>query len=231
MNILLENIGKRFNKEWIFRNVNYEFSSGNKYAILGTNGCGKSTLLQIIAGASSQTEGEISIIPTPHLNELRSQPSVVHKGGLSRSTLSPLGRDGEGWLFRNLSLAAPYLELPEEMTWNEAVKFHGKFKKYVSGFSEEKIISLSGLESSSEKEIRNFSSGMKQRARLTLAILSDTPLLFLDEPSTNLDANAVKWYQNLIEEFGKERLVIVCSNYNKEEYSFCTEELVIGTRA
>ena len=150
------------------------------------------------------------------------------RGGLSRSTLSPLGRDGEGSLFQYLSYAAPYLELPEEMTWKEVVKFHGKFKKYVSGFSEEKIIALSGLERSAEKEIRNFSSGMKQRARLSLAILSDTPLLFLDEPSTNLDASAVKWYQDIIEEFAKEKLVIVCSNYNKDEYSFCNKEFTLS---
>jgi ABC-type multidrug transport system ATPase subunit len=83
------------------------------------------------------------------------------------------------------------------------------------------------LESSADKELRNFSSGMKQRARLSLAILSDTPLLLLDEPSTNLDQNGVKWYQNLISEFAKEKLVIVCSNYNKEEYSFCDMEFVL----
>lgn len=198
MRITLENIGKRYNREWIFRKVNYEFIAGNKYAILGTNGCGKSTLLQIIAGSSSQSEGEIKYN--------------------SPATESP---------FRDLGLAAPYLELPEEMTWKEAVNFQGKFKKFVNGFSEEKVIELSGLVAASEKEIRNFSSGMKQRARLTLAILSDTPLLLLDEPSTNLDANAVKWYQNLISEYAKERLVIVCSNYNKEEYSFCDKELVL----
>ncbi len=61
MTIQLKNIGKRFNKEWIFRNVSYEFSSGNNYSLLGTNGSGKSTLLQIIAGSLSQTEGEINI--------------------------------------------------------------------------------------------------------------------------------------------------------------------------
>lgn len=208
MKITLENIGKRFNREWIFRKVSYEFSLGNKYAILGTNGCGKSTLLQIIAGASSQSEGEIKYQLPPALKEAESA------GGLP-----PLG----------LGYAAPYLELPEEMTWKEAVRFHGKFKKFVKDFSEEKVIELSGLSASSEKEIRNFSSGMKQRARLTLAILSDTPLLLLDEPSTNLDANAVKWYQNLIIEFASERLVIVCSNYNKEEYSFCNKEFALST--
>lgn len=216
MKIVLKNIGKKFNREWIFRNVSYEFSQGNKYAILGTNGCGKSTLLQIIAGASGQSEGTINYhTPLP----------ALPKGGISRATgvqPSPFGGDGRG-----LSLAAPYLELPEEMTWKEAVKFHGKFKKYINGFSEEKIIELSGLASSSGKELRNFSSGMKQRTRLTLAILSDTPLLLLDEPSTNLDANAVKWYQNLINEFAKDRLVIVCSNYNKEEYLFCKKEFVL----
>jgi ABC-type multidrug transport system ATPase subunit len=196
LKIILENIGKRFNREWIFRNVSHEFSTGNKYAILGTNGCGKSTLLQIIAGSMSQSEGIIK-------------------------------HENEEFLFKQVSYASPYLELPEEMTWKEAVKFHGKFKNFTSGFSEEKIIALSGLELSSEKEIRNFSSGMKQRARLTLAILSDTSLLFLDEPSTNLDANAVKWYQNLISEYANEKMVIVCSNYNKDEYSFCNNEFVL----
>lgn len=206
MKITLENIGKRFGKEWIFRNINYEFSLGNKYAILGTNGCGKSTLLQIIAGANHPTEGR--------LIQARSETSVIADEGL----------------FRDLSFAAPYLELPEEMTWNEVVVFQGKFKKFTGAFSKEKIISLSGLESSAEKEIRNFSSGMKQRARLTLAILSDAPLLLLDEPSTNLDANALAWYQDLIENFAKEKLVIVCSNYNKVEYSFCNKEFTFQKR-
>ena len=203
MKIILENIGKRFNKEWIFRNVSYEFSLGNKYSILGTNGSGKSTLLQIISGAIGQTEGNIKW----QIADSRWQMDES--------------------LFKNISYAAPYLELAEEMTWKEAVKFHGKFKTYVSGFSEEKIISLSELEPSAEKQLRNFSSGMKQRARLALAILSDTPVLLLDEPTTNLDESAVKWYQNLISDFAKEKLVIVCSNYNKEEYSFCDKELVL----
>ena len=204
MKITLENIGKRFNKEWIFRNVSYEFSDSNKYAILGTNGSGKSTLLQIIAGAVSPSEGSVNYVAPTLTGEDAQSP------------------------FRDLGLAAPYLELPEEMTWAEAVKFHGKFKKFSPALKgEEDVISVSGLANSANKEIRNFSSGMKQRARLALAILSDTPLLLLDEPSTNLDANAVKWYQNLISEFAKERMVIVCSNYNKEEYSFCGKELTL----
>jgi ABC-type multidrug transport system ATPase subunit len=194
MKIVLENIGKRFNREWIFRNVDYEFSGTNKYSVLGTNGSGKSTLLQIISRAVSQSEGKIN---------------------------------GE-ICFENISYAAPYLELPEEMTWRECIEFHSKFKKFSSNFNSKKIIELSGLKTSAEKEIRNFSSGMKQRAKLSLAILSDTSLLLLDEPSTNLDERSVAWYQNLIAEFTKEKLVIVCSNYNKAEYSFCENSLALS---
>lgn len=214
MKIILENIGKRFNKEWIFRNVSYEFSAGNKYSILGTNGSGKSTLLQIIAGAISQTEGEIK-----------------YKKSTVGSQQSATNSQQQEFLFRNISYAAPYLELPQEMTWKEAIQFHSKFKRFTATnnrqLTTDEVISLSGLDSSAEKQLRNFSSGMKQRARLALAILTDTPMLLLDEPTTNLDESAVKWYQNLIAEYAKEKLVIVCSNYNKEEYSFCGKELVL----
>jgi ABC-type multidrug transport system ATPase subunit len=197
MNIALKNIGKRFNKEWIFRNISYDFTIGNAHAVLGTNGSGKSTLLQIISGSASPTEGIINYtIP-------------------------------EELLFKKMAYAAPYLELPEEMTWKEAITFHNQFKSFIEGLSETTVLELSGLTGSSDKQIRNFSSGMKQRAKLTLAILSSAPMLLLDEPTSNLDAHAVKWYQMLVEKYGKDRTIIVCSNYNKDEYSFCTKELVI----
>lgn len=197
MNIALKNIGKRFNKEWIFRNISYDFTIGNAHAVLGTNGSGKSTLLQIISGSASPTEGIINYtIP-------------------------------EELLFKKMAYAAPYLELPEEMTWKEAITFHNQFKSFIEGLSETTVLELSGLTGSSDKQIRNFSSGMKQRAKLTLAILSSAPLLLLDEPTSNLDAHAVKWYQALVEKYRKDRTIIVCSNYNKDEYSFCTKELVI----
>jgi ABC-type multidrug transport system ATPase subunit len=255
MKIILNNIGKRYNGEWIFRKISYEFSMGNKYAILGINGSGKSTLVQIIAGYVSFNEGSIfyeeNISDTTATayclpEDVRQRTDPTRRGLALASLLSARGRPPEDGLSpfgrtrplasvhmartrlgepTTYSFAAPYLELLEEMTWKEAVKFHGKFKKFVSGFNEEKIIELSGLKSSSEKQIRDFSSGMKQRAKLALAILSSTPLLLLDEPATNLDENGVKWYNDLISEFAKEKLVIVCSNYNKDEYSFCEKEL------
>jgi ABC-type multidrug transport system ATPase subunit len=199
MKIILDNIGKRYNKEWILRSINYTFEGNGKYAILGANGSGKSTLLQIIAGFISQSEG-----------------NVVYADNTNKSIKN---------LFRKLAFVAPYLELPEEMTWEECVAFHGKFKIFMPGLNEQNVISISGLQDSVNKELRNFSSGMKQRAKIAIAILSDTPILLLDEPTTNLDESAIKWYHKLISEYAKNKLVLVCSNYNKEEYRYCDKEL------
>ena len=66
---------------------------------------------------------------------------------------------------------------------------------------------------------------MKQRVRLTLAILADCPLLLLDEPVSNLDKAAIEWYKNLINTYALHKTIVVCSNSIKEEHSFCNKEL------
>src|ERR1700735_481923 len=67
MKITLTDAGKRFNRDWIFRHLSYEFSSQHHYAITGPNGSGKSTLLQVIAGAIGISEGLVSYEQiTPH---------------------------------------------------------------------------------------------------------------------------------------------------------------------
>lgn len=210
MTISLQNIGKRFNGQWVFRNLSYEFESQNKYSVLGVNGSGKSTLLQLIAGNLSPTEGRLCL--------------TLSKG---EGSSGRAGKKGEERCFQYLALAAPYMELFEEMTFAEAVRFQGRFKPFISSLKPDDVIMLSGLGTAKDKEIRNFSSGMKQRARLALAVLSDTPLLLLDEPCTNLDEQGVQWYRKLIDDYAEGKLVIVCSNYNRKEYEFCTKELVL----
>lgn len=202
MRITLTNIGKRYNAEWIFRNVNHTFGEGEHCVILGGNGSGKSTLLQVIAGNLLSSEGEA---------EYLLGPKPVHQEDL----------------YRHISFASPYLDLFEEYTLREAVGFHKKFKPLLNDISSEAFIELTQLEKAADKEIRYFSSGMKQRVRLALAILSNTPLLLLDEPSSNLDRKAIDWYQRLVNDHSANRLIIVCSNQQEYEYSFCTKELHI----
>ena len=201
MNITLQNVGRRFNKEWIFRNLSTEFTSGNSYAILGPNGSGKSTLLSVLTGSLSPSEGEISFSDTKEI-------SVEN-------------------IYKYISLAAPYLELVETFTLKESIDFHFKFKNFAPGLDSKKLITILGLEKAANKEIKYFSSGMKQRTKLALACCTDTPILFLDEPTSNLDVQGINWYRELIESFGKDRLTIIGSN-QIQEYDFCTNQIQIS---
>ena len=201
MKISLQNIGRRFNRDWIFRGIDYTFSSGNSYAILGPNGSGKSTLLQVLNGSLSPSAGEISYSNEGNIVEIDE-------------------------VYQHLSLAAPYLELIEEFSLSEVIDFHFKFKSCARGVDKDAVIELLGMYESRNKLIKYFSSGMKQRLKLALAFCSDTPMLMLDEPTSNLDTQGVDWYLSLVQQFAANRLTIICSN-QQHEYSFCNERLNI----
>ncbi|HTE26761.1 ABC transporter ATP-binding protein [Flavitalea sp.] len=194
MKISLTNCGKRFNRDWIFRNFNYQFLAGQHYAITGPNGSGKSTLLQVIGGALVTSEGSISY------------------EGASTISIDDV--------FRQIAIAAPYLEVIEEMTLAEFLQFHQQFKPFLKGITAKHTISLAGLTAAENKQIRYYSSGMKQRVKLIQAIFSDVDCLLLDEPCTNLDTEGIQLYQQLIHEFANNRTIIVSSN-DIQEYGFC----------
>lgn len=201
MEISLENIGRRFNREWIFRGISRSFTAGSSYAVLGPNGSGKSTLLQILAGSLTPSEGSIAHI-------VDGQPA-----------------DPEG-VFRSVSIAAPYLELIEEFTLAEIIRFHFSFKNPAANVAAGELIARMELEKARNKQLKYFSSGMKQRVKLALAICSDSPVLILDEPASNLDHKAVDWYLRLISDFTRDRIVLVGSN-QEHEYAFCSHQLRI----
>ncbi len=215
MQIQLNNTGKRFNREWIFRNCNYTFNAGNAYAITGPNGSGKSTLLQTIAGAINASEGSIEVFRLP----LTEEGALLTESD-QRNTVDSAS------LYQHLSIAAPYLDLVEEMTATEALEFHAAFKPLLKGISIEEILTIVGLKTAAHKQIRYYSSGMKQRMKLAQAIFSDVPILLLDEPCTNLDAVGYTLYHQLIKDYCANKLVIVCSN-DPQEFDFCTEKLDI----
>jgi ABC-type multidrug transport system ATPase subunit len=199
MQIILQNIGRRFNRDWIFKGVDYTFTAGETYAILGSNGSGKSTLLSVLNGSLGPSTGTISYFYGDKQVEVEE-------------------------VFQHLSLAAPYLELIEEFSLSEMIDFHFKFKRYNPGIDKAALIALLNLPGSTNKLIRYFSSGMKQRLKLVLAFCSDTTMLMLDEPTSNLDSQGVEWYLNLVQQFAADRLTIVCSN-QEHEYGFCRHRL------
>lgn len=210
MTISLSDAGKRYNREWIFRHFTHTFESGQSYAITGPNGSGKSTLLQVISGSMMLNEGKIRYSPDSHPD----------------SSPNPDNYRDET-IYKSVSICAPYLEVVEEMTLTEFLDFHHGFKPFIAGISKETILSAVGLEKAANKQIRYYSSGMKQRVKLAQCIFSDTAIVLLDEPCTNLDAEGIELYHRLISGYCSNRLVVVSSN-DKVEYSFCNHLISIS---
>lgn len=194
--IQVTNAGKKFGREWIFRKVDLEIKPAEKVVILGLNGSGKSTLLQAVTGYLTLNEGSVTYSSNQQKIEDEQQ-------------------------YKLISLASPYLELVEDFTLQEQIEHAHIYKPFLNKLNIAQIVELSGLAAHKDKFIKLFSSGMRQRLKLTLAILADTPILFLDEPTTNLDATVIDWYKNMIATYASHKTIIVCSNSIKDEYAFC----------
>ncbi|ANQ51077.1 ABC transporter ATP-binding protein [Flammeovirga sp. MY04] len=200
MKIELSSLGKRFAREWIFRDINYSFVQDKIYAITGGNGSGKSTFLRILAGINDPSKGQINYY------DQKGKKIAVED------------------IWKVLSIAGPYTELIEEFTLEEHLDFHFSLKKGTK--TKKEIIDILGFEKSKNKQVQDFSSGMKQKLKLALAFFTEGEILLLDEPTSNLDANNIKWYQNWLEKVKQNKLLIICSN-QKYEYEICNEIISI----
>ena len=181
--------------------MTFSFEEAQQYAIQGPNGSGKSTLLKIISGHLTPSKGKITF----------------------------LGGDGQiplEQVYQKISYAAPYIELIEEFTLKETIEFFNCFKSFQANLQTKDIVTLLNFSKSMQKPIKYFSSGMKQRLKLALAICAATPVLLLDEPTTNLDTQGINWYRTLIEQYGHNRLLIIASNI-EHDFDFCTHHLNI----
>lgn len=193
MSILLKDIGKKWNKEWLYRHINLEFLPGKPVVLLGTNGSGKSTLLNISAGLLTPSEGLVELT----FNGIQVPSS-------------------KRYLYT--ALAAPYLQLYEDFTIAEAITFHSRLKSLrVETVSE--FCCLLELDTPASKPINSFSSGMKQRVKLGFALLASSPFIFLDEPCSNLDNNGAEVYKRLLNEcIVAKKTIVIASNADPREY-------------
>lgn len=195
------NVGKRFNREWIFKDVNLTLAQSSSLAILGKNGSGKSTLLQCLAGSMEPTTGHSTV-------------------SFNKQTIPETNK------YQVVGLVAPYLELIEEFSATEMLQFHATFKPLKKQFTLEKVVDILAFPGLANKPIKQFSSGMKQRMKLALAFYFENPLLLLDEPCSNLDTQGIEWYHQLITQFAADHIFIVGSN-DVTEYGFCQQQIHI----
>jgi len=203
ISIRLQSVSKKYYREWVFKDLDLEIKPGARLALLGANGSGKSTLLQVMCGYLIPDAGTVKF--TSSNGEIKQEEAHEH-----------------------VSFASPFLQLSEEFTLKEIIEHSAIYKPFQSDMNSIQIIEVIELKAAANKQLKYFSSGMKQRVKLGLAILADSELLFLDEPLSNLDANGVKWYQHMIAQYAANKTIVVCSNAVKEEYSFCEKELNIA---
>ncbi|MBO2007450.1 ATP-binding cassette domain-containing protein [Hymenobacter negativus] len=201
MQINATGLGKRFKRDWIFRGLTHTFQPGSATAVLGPNGAGKSTLLNTFSGQLLPTEGTLAYSLAGKTVAVEDIPA-------------------------HLAYAAPYLELLEELTLLELLQFHTRFKPLRAGISLDKLIGMMYLEKARHQLVREFSSGMKQRLKLALALYADAPLLLLDEPTTNLDTTGAAWYLEHVQATRVGRTLLLSSNV-PAEYDFCDEHIVV----
>ncbi|MBT6366322.1 MAG: ATP-binding cassette domain-containing protein, partial [Bacteroidetes bacterium] len=182
--IVLEGLQKKFGKQHILQDVSYTFQTGSKTVILGSNGSGKSTLIKILSGSLEATEG--SPVYTFEGSNVTAKSAGLHVG-----------------------IVAPYVALNPMFSLKETLAFHEQFCPFPEGFKLTDWLYKAGLAAHEDKRLSTFSSGMLQRVRLLLAVANDRPLLLLDEPLSNLDAEGVLFYTELIRSFALSKTIIV----------------------
>jgi ABC-type multidrug transport system ATPase subunit len=186
-----ESLGKRFNREWIFRDLSFTFEPRKIYAITGPNGSGKSTLLQILWGQLPPTSGKVTY------------------------SIGDQVIDADA-MYQHVAVAAPYMDLIDEFTLKEQIDFHFAMRRPRKGHTPSTIADALYLQDALNKPISNFSSGMKQRVKLGLAFFTQSSVLFLDEPGTNLDRQALDWYIRNLAKYSAETLTLIASNQPDE---------------
>jgi len=197
MKITLEKLSKRYLYDWIIRDMDLVFEANSITGINGINGSGKSTLIKLLSGYLSPSEGNISY--------------YLEGKKIERSDL-----------YHHISMAAPYSDLIQEYDAEEVFQFHSKFKKLRVNLDVNTFLEKVNLKGNKGKQIQYYSSGMKQRLQLAIALFTDSKLLLLDEPTSYLDTTNKEWFYNLLKEEIAGRTVIIASN-DLEDFQYCTE--------
>ena len=201
MLVSLVDIGKKYH-DWVFKGVNFTFQAPVRYGIIGKNGSGKSTLLKIISGFMTPSQGEIIYRDLPH------QSVKIEE------------------VFNFLNFTGPYVELIEELTVLEHIQFHIQFKSLFPGWDIKSFLDRCQLKEHRHKVVQHLSSGLMQRLKLGLCMLSESRILMMDEPTSYLDEKGKSWFKSIFQECSNQRLVIVASN-DKSDIALCEEVMDI----
>ncbi|MDF1544459.1 MAG: ABC transporter ATP-binding protein [bacterium] len=195
-----EGLSKRFGGLKVFSKLSFDLRTGDSMAVVGPNGSGKSTLMMVLLSIYRPTRGKISY--------LRDENSME-----------------EAQIRSSVSLVSPYLNLYDQLSGEENLKFFATVAgESVTGKEIERLLEKVGLAGRGMDLVGGYSSGMKQRLKYATALLNKPAFLFLDEPTSNLDAAGKKIVSEVIEEYRSQAIIVIATN-EQEEYSLATKQL------
>ena len=200
LSLSAEGLTQLFGKTRLFVNLSFKVSAGDVLLIRGPNGSGKSTLIRILAGFIRPTSGDVTITT-------------------SKSTYSPRG------LLHSIGMCTPEMRLYEELTgWENLLFFSGLRALPVKESALKEHLERLGLAGARQRQVGLYSSGMKQRLKLLVAALHEPPILYLDEPGSNLDEEGMAIVSGVIEEQQERGVVIMASN-DTREFGYATGQV------
>ncbi len=200
--LTFQNVTKIFGRRLIFKNINEELSSGNIFGFSGKNGSGKSTLIKIAAGIISPTKGKI----IHSNNNKKIIPEKLHN---------------------YMGFVSPYLFLYSEFTAEENLLHLSNIRgvTYNKEYAKD-LLNKFELYDRRNDYLKGFSSGMLQRMKFIFALLHKPSIIFLDEPTSNLDTKGKDKVYEIVKEEGKDKLIIIASN-EESDLELCSKILEI----
>lgn len=189
--IQLQNVTKRIKENTVLDNVSYTFKSGFVYGLYGQNGSGKTMLLRAISGLINLDSGSIFIDGEKLHDKIEFPPET----GIVIENMELLP---ECSAKRNLQMLAKIKNIADE-------------KDII--FSLERV----GLDPDSDKKVKKFSLGMKQRLNIAQAIFENQKIILLDEPTNALDEDAVQLIYKIIREEKLRGATIIVATHHKED--------------
>jgi len=200
--IQVTNLKKKYGKRVVLSDVNFSIAAGEAVALWGPNGAGKTTALRCLLG----------VIPS--------------EGNLMVAELD-MRKDGKQGR-RKIGFVPQELTLHDDLSVIETLGFYGKLKKVVvEGQTLENALEKVGLASHQQKLVGELSGGLKQRLALAIALLGDPPILFLDEPTSNLDAKGRVDFLSLLLSLKAQGKTLVFSSHRLEEITVLADRVLL----
>jgi ATP-binding cassette subfamily F protein uup len=225
MNLIsADNISKAFTERWLFKNISFGLSKGEKLALVGTNGTGKSTLLKVINGMISPDSGEVRSGRGISVGYLPQEPELDPEKTIEQSIFSednPVLK-----IVKNYEAAIVDMDYPADKMQDLLDKME-HYDAWDFDKKAQQILGKLGIHDLTQQN-KNLSGGQKKRVALAQLLIRQPDVLLFDEPTNHLDLEAIEWLENLLTAHGISLIMVTHDRYFLDNVSTHILELERG---